>query len=85
MTAAGPSPPTNLAVPDFASAAAYGVAVAQFTPPSSAQLQFQVTCSSCLLFVQVGLGGGRKVTRLMGGQPAACRMPLLIWHASPKL
>eukprot|EP00198_Chlamydomonas_reinhardtii_P002210 XP_001691546.1 predicted protein [Chlamydomonas reinhardtii] len=49
---AGPSPPTNLAVPDFASAAAYGVAVAQFTPPSSAQLQFQVTCSSCLLFVQ---------------------------------
>ncbi len=51
--AAGANPPPGLVVPDFTTAAAYGVAVAQFIPPSSGQVQFQVTCSSCLLFVQV--------------------------------
>ncbi|KAG2450711.1 hypothetical protein HYH02_004549 [Chlamydomonas schloesseri] len=51
-TLAGANPPPGLAAPDFTTTAAYGVAVAQFIPPSSGQMQFQVTCSSCLLFVQ---------------------------------
>ncbi|KAG2438096.1 hypothetical protein HXX76_005705 [Chlamydomonas incerta] len=52
VTLAGASPPPGLAVPDFTTTAAYGVAVAQFTPPSSGQVQFQIACSSCMLFVQ---------------------------------
>ncbi|PNH06395.1 Intracellular serine protease, partial [Tetrabaena socialis] len=69
--AAVPNAASSIVLPDLTVSGVYGLAIGHMTPPSNGQIQLQVTCTSCRLYVQGALVIDAALPQLLGSASAA--------------